>query len=139
MSLVEIKWHPDRKELRTFATIALIASAAISALLYLLKGLSIQWCATIFAAGFVIFLSSFVRIKIIRVIYLGLIIVTLPIGYVVSFILLSAFYFLLLTPVGLVFRLFGRDLLGRKFDPDADSYWVAHRPPEGLDRYFHQF
>jgi len=139
MSLVDIKWHPDRKELRNFAIVALVASVVISALLYFLKGLEIQWCAIICAGGLIVFLSSFASIKITRIIYLSLILVTFPIGYVVSFILLAAFYFLLLTPVGLAFRLFGRDPLGRKFDPDADSYWVAHRPPESLDRYFHQF
>ena len=139
MSLVEISWHPSRKELRNFAIVALIASAVISALLYFLKGLAIHWSAAIIAGGLFVFLSSFVSIKITRIIYLGLISVTLPIGYAVSFILLAAFYFLLLMPVGLVFRLFGRDPLCRSFDPDADSYWVEHRPPETLDRYFHQF
>ena len=139
MSLVEVKWHPDRKELHNFAIVAMIASVVISALLYLLKGLAIKWCAIICAGGIIVFLTSFINIRITRIIYRGLILVTLPIGYVVSFILLAAFYFLLLMPVGLAFRLFGRDPLGRKFDPDADSYWVAHRPPEGLDRYFRQF
>ena len=139
MSLIEINWRPSRKELRKFAAITLIASAIISLLLYALKGLAIQWVAIICAAGFVIFLSSLVYIKMTRIIYLSLILVTLPIGYAVSFILLAAFYFLLLTPLGLVFRLVGRDPLGRKFDRDAESYWVAHRRPESLDRYFHQF
>jgi hypothetical protein len=65
--------------------------------------------------------------------------VSLPIGWAVSFILLAAFYFLLLTPLGLFFRLIGRDTLGRKFDPDAESYWLTRQPPKNLDRYFHQF
>jgi len=139
MSLAEIKWHPDRKELRNFAIVTLIAPAVISVLLYFLKGLPIQWCAIICAGGLIVFLSSFVSIKTTRIIYLSLILITLPIGYIVSFILLAAFYFLLLTPVGFAFRLLGRDPLGRKFDPEADSYWIAHQPPEGLDRYFHRF
>lgn len=139
MSLVAINWHPSCKELRNFAVVALIASAIISLLLYLLKGLAIQWVAIIFAAGLIIFLSSFVFIKITRMIYLSLILVTLPIGYTVSFIFLAAFYFLLLTPLGLIFRLMGRDALGRKFDRTARTYWIARRPPEKLDRYFHQF
>ncbi len=139
MSLVEINWNPNRKELRNFAIVALIASAVISALLYVLKGLAVQWVLIICAMGFVAFLSSFICVKITRIIYLSLILVTFPIGYAVSFVLLAAFYFLLLTPLGLLFRLFGRDPLGRKFDPGTDSYWVTHCPPESLDRYFHQF
>jgi hypothetical protein len=139
MSLIEINLHPSRKELRNFATIALIASAIISLLLYVLKGLAIQWVAIIFAAGFIIFISSLVSIKITRIIYLSLILVTFPIGYVVSFILLAAFYFLLLTPLGLFFRLIGRDSLCRKFDLNAKSYWLSRQSPKNLDSYFHQF
>jgi len=139
MSLIEINWRPGNKELRSFAIVALTASAVISALLYFLKGLAFQWTAIIFTVGIIIFLSSFICIKITRIIYIGLISVTLPIGYVVSFILLAAFYFLLLTPLGLAFRLFGRDPLCRRFDPDVESYWVEHRSADSLDRYFHQF
>jgi len=139
MSLIEINWSPNRKELRKFGIISLIASVLISLLLYVLKGLGIQWAAIIIFIGIVIFLSSLISLKLTRGIYLGLILVTMPIGLVVSFTLLAIFYFLLLTPLGLVFRLMGRDVLGRKFDATADSYWLIRRPPDSLDRYFHQF
>lgn len=52
---------------------------------------------------------------------------------------ISAFYFLLLTPLGLLFRLIGRDPLCRKFDSDVKSYWLTHKSPKNLDSYFHQF
>ncbi|MBA7687093.1 hypothetical protein ES703_95553 [subsurface metagenome] len=139
MSLIEVNWYPSRKELRNFGTIALIASALIALLLYVLKGLGIQWAAIIFAAGLTIFLSSLISLKLTRMIYLGLIMVTLPIGWAVSFALLASFYFLLLTPLGLIFRLIGRDPLRRKFDSTANSYWLPRRGPDSLDRYFHQF
>jgi len=139
MSLIKINWYPGPKELRNFGTISLIASALIAILLYVLKGLGIQWTAIIFAIGFIIFLSSVISVKLTRMIYLGLILVTLPIGLAVSFTLLAAFYFLLLAPLGLFFRLIGRDPLRRKFDSTADSYWLTRRPPDKLDRYFHQF
>jgi hypothetical protein len=64
---------------------------------------------------------------------------TLPIGFVVSFILLAVFYYLVITPIGLVFRLMGRDPLCRKFDNTTDSYWLPHKPVETVDRYFRQF
>jgi hypothetical protein len=139
MSLIKINWYPGPKELRNFGTISLIASTLIAILLYVLKGLGIQWTAIIFAIGFIIFLSSVISVKLTRMIYLGLILVTLPIGLAVSFTLLAAFYFLLLAPLGLFFRLIGRDPLRRKFDSTADSYWLTRRPPDKLDRYFHQF
>ncbi len=139
MSLVEINRNPNRKELRNFAIVALIASALVSVLLYVIKGLATQWLAIICAVGIITFLSSFICIKITRIIYLSLVLVTLPIGYVVSFLLLAAFYFLLLTPLGLLFRLIGRDPLCRRFDPNAKSYWSRRKPPKNLSRYFQQF
>jgi len=139
MSLIEINWNPNRKELRNFGIVALIASALVSLLLCLLKGLGIQWAAIIIFAGLIIFLSSLIFPRLARLIYLGLILVTVPIGYAVSFILLASFYFLLLTPLGLIFRLIGRDQLRRKFDRSAETYWLIRKPPDSLDRYFHQF
>jgi len=139
MSLVEINWHPKRKQLRSFGKIALIIMAIISVLLYLLKGVAIPWVLAIFAVGFFIFLSSIVSLRLTRAIYVIMMAVTFPIGLVVGFTLLSAFYFLLLAPLGLLFRLTGRDVLGRKFDPTAKSYWQQRKPPESFEYYFHQF
>ena len=73
MSLIEINWNPNRKELRRFGVIALIASVLISLLLYVLKGLGIQWISIIFVVGLIIFLSSMISLKLTRGIYLGLI------------------------------------------------------------------
>jgi len=139
MSMIEINWRPNRKELRGFAVAALIMSVVVSSLLYVFKGLAIQWGVIIVAAGLIVFLSGFICPKITRMVYLGLILVTFPIGYVVSFILLAAFYFLLLMPLGLFFRLIGRDALCRKFDLNAKSYWLPRQSPKKLDSYFHQF
>jgi hypothetical protein len=139
MSLIEINWYPKRKELRHFAIIALIALLLIACLLYVLKGIPIRWASIIVTLGFGIFLSSFISLKLTRIIYLGLILVTFPIGWAISMTLLTAFYFLLLTPLGLVFRLLGRDPLSRKFEPDAKSYWLDRRQTDNLDRYFHQY
>ncbi len=139
MSLIEVNWRPEPKDLRNFGKIALIASVLVAGLLYFIKGLAIQWVFVILAAGLLIFLSSLVSLGITRLIYLALTTITLPIGFAVSFIVLAVFYYLIITPVGLVFRLIGRDSMKRKFDSTAKTYWVAHRPSKNLERYFHQF
>ena len=139
MSLIEVNWRPNNKQLRGFGKIALIALAVISLVLYLVKGLEVRWALAIAAVGLAIFVSSLISLRLTRAIYLGLVAATLPIGLVVSFVLLTAFYFLLLTPLAFVFRLTGRDPLRRKFDSGAQSYWLKHRPPQGPERYFRQF
>ena len=139
MSLIEVNWHPDNRQLWSFGKIALIALAVISLALYLVKGLEILWALAIVAVGLAIFIISFISFKLTRAIYVGLMVATLPIGLVVSFVLLAAFYFLLLTPLGLVFRLIGRDSLRRRFDSNAESYWLTHDSPQDPERYFRQF
>jgi len=139
MWLTEINWNPSRKELRNFGRVAIIASIVISVLLYLVKGLAIKWCAIIVAMGLLCFVCSLVWPVVTRCIYVGLMSLTFPIGMVVSFVLLAAFYYLLLTPVGLIFRLFGRDPLHRRFDRAAKSYWIARSPVGSIKRYFNQF
>jgi hypothetical protein len=44
-----------------------------------------------------------------------------------------------ITPVGLIFRLLGKDPLTRRFDPRASTYWVKHEEPGNVERYFRQF
>ena len=139
MSLIEIDWNPKSKQLQNFGKIALAATFIISFLLYLLKGVAIQWVLIICAFGLITFIISKISLKLTKLIYLGMILLTMPIGWVVSFILMAAFYFLLLAPLGLFFRLIGRDPLYRRFDPAAKSYWMSRRPPKGLEQYFHQF
>jgi hypothetical protein len=139
MALIEINWNPSRKDLRGFGNFALTVLTVVSSVLYCLKRLPLQWALTLFAIGFIIFVTSLVSTKLTRMVYLALTLLTSPIALAVSFILLAAFYFLLLTPLGLLFRLLRRDPLGRKFDPGAKTYWRCRKPPDDLDRYFRQF
>ncbi len=49
---------------------------------------------------------------------------------ITSPIVLGLMFFVVVTPFGLVMRLFGKDLLKLRLDRDAKSYWV-HRDPPG--------
>jgi hypothetical protein len=138
MWLIEIEWRPSVRQLRVFGVSALAASVVLSLVLVLLWGVAPMWTLLPLAAGAGICLCSLLWLRAARVIYLVLTIAALPVGLVVSFIVLGAFYFLVLTPIALLFCLIGRDALHRSFDRAADSYWVPHKPPASLERYFHQ-
>ena len=139
MSLVEIEWHPTGRQLRVFGVSGLLASIVAAVVLLLVWGVVLFWALLVLATGAAIFLCSFVSPRAARILYIGLTLVAMPIGMVVSLVLLAGFYFLLLTPLAIIFRLMGRDPLHRRFDPTAESYWVPHRPSETMERYFHQF
>ena len=139
MALIKINWNPARKDLRDFGRIAIIATFLLAILLHVIKGLTLKWCAVIVGFGLFVFLCSLISIKVTRWIYLGLTLLTFPIGMVVTFVLMAVFYYLLLTPVGLLFRLLKRDPLRRKFDSSVESYWIQRRPTDNIKRYFNQF
>jgi hypothetical protein len=138
MSLIEIDWNPGRRQLRVFGLSALVASVVLAGVFVLLWGLAIVSAIVALAAGTAILLCTLVWPRAARIIYVTLSAVGLPIGFVMSFVLLGAFYFLLLTPLALLFRLIGRDSLHRRFDRGQGSYWVPRKPTASLDRYFHQ-
>ncbi len=48
----------------------------------------------------------------------------LMLGWFMTRVLLTIFFFVVLTPVAFVFRVIGRDALHRKLDREADSYWI---------------
>jgi hypothetical protein len=50
-------------------------------------------------------------------------------GRAVSPIVMGALLYLVITPVGLLQRLFGRDPLQLKWDREADTYWQFRQPP----------
>ncbi len=50
-------------------------------------------------------------------------------GKVVSPIALGILFYVVITPIGVVIRLTGKDPLHLKFNPDTDSYWIPREPP----------
>src|SRR5262245_23347122 len=48
---------------------------------------------------------------------------------VMSPVVLGVMFFLVITPIGLLMRLLGKDLLRLKFDRAAGSYWISREPP----------
>ncbi len=139
MSLVSVNWHPSPKELNGFRWISVVITLVLAVVLHIVRDMSISWCAVIAGIGLIIGLSGFISLRLTRIFYVSLVAVTLPIGMVVSFVFMAVFYFGLITPLGLFFRCIGRDALQRRRDPTARTYWIDHKPPQNLERYFRPF
>lgn len=148
MAVIDIDWKPTPKMLRTFGLCGLVLFALLAGLVewkhriaffqlpeaavqptfYTLLALA-AYCgffAVIFPRGLYPF-------------YVTLTVVFYPIGFVVSVIVMLALYFLVITPIALVFKLIGKDPMNRRFEPQAPTYWIRRRPPENVRRYFRQF
>ena len=80
-----------------------------------------------------------VRPHLLRPLYIAVLIAAFPVGWTMSRILLAAVFYGLFTPLGLLFRLFGRDLLCRRFRPERSTYWTAKPAAADARSYFRQF
>jgi hypothetical protein len=133
-----INWNPDRKTLVEFSELWLFFVGMVASPLALLRGhptsAAIFWILAVAVRGLGLWRPSWVK-----PFFLGLTLATWPIGWVVSHLAIGLVYYLVITPIGLAFRLIGRDPLRRAFDPKATTYWEPYNPNRGADRYLRQF
>jgi hypothetical protein len=59
-----------------------------------------------------------------KYVYLVWMSIAFVLGFVISHVILGLFFFLVITPIGLLARLFGKDFLSLKLDRQAASYWI---------------
>jgi hypothetical protein len=75
-----------------------------------------------------------------KYVYLAWMSVAFVLGFVISHLILGLFFFLVITPIGLVARLFGKDFLSLKLDRSAASYWIPReRKPKTPAEHEQQF
>lgn len=82
--------------------------------------------------------AALVRPRAVNWLFRFLTAVTRPIGGVVSRALLAIAYFLVLTPLALVFRLIGRDELVRRRPSNVTTHWSEKEQPSDPRSYFRQ-
>ncbi|KPJ75907.1 MAG: hypothetical protein AMS14_02840 [Planctomycetes bacterium DG_20] len=149
MAWIEMDWRPDRRHLRRFGAAALVALAAVGAWVFFRQSLfgfalgphaaNLTACILGGAAALCGVLTAAAP-SALRPLYLGLSLVGLPIGLVVSHVVAGVVFYLVVTPIGLAMRLLGRDPLHRGFEPDAETYWVRREEQgEEAGRCFRQF
>jgi uncharacterized BrkB/YihY/UPF0761 family membrane protein len=80
------------------------------------------WHAWFWVPGALLIGLGAVAPKALKQVYLGWMCLAFVLGFFVSTLLLTLFYYLVVTPIGLGARLFGKDFLERKWS-DAPSYW----------------
>ncbi len=138
MAVFDINWSPMRTQLRLFAAIQVAFFAIVAFFVYRhTQSATIPWIIVAVSAGIGAIGLAFPQV--IRVVYVVWMAVIFPIGWVVSHILMALIFYLVFTPVGLIMRLLGRDPMRRRFDREAESYWVARKPTDEKKRYFKQF
>jgi membrane-associated phospholipid phosphatase len=79
-------------------------------------------------------------IALLRPLYIGWMMFAFVLGWINTRIILGIFFYLILTPIGLVLRLTGKDLLDERMDREASTYWKKRDPlssdPQRCERMF---
>ena len=73
-----------------------------------------------------------------RFAYIGLTLLSYPIGFVLSYLIMGTLFFGMIAPVAIFFRAIGRDSMRRRYEPEAESFWSDARPARSKESYFRQ-
>ena len=58
-------------------------------------------------------------------------------GKIIAPLVMAVVYFIILTPISLLVRFFGKDLIGLKFKKDINTYWIKRKKDLGsMDKQF---
>lgn len=131
MKLVEMNWQPTVRQLRQFGITAAVA-------LPLLAWGHVAAMTTLAAVGLCLAVTSFTRPHLVRPIFVGAMLVALPIGLVMSEVVVLMMFLATIVPLALLFKLTGRDALARGVDRGATTYWRAKSQPRSVESYFRQ-
>ena len=134
MKLLDFNWNPTDRQLRQFGVISLFALPLIG-WLWGATGITL---AAIALAGLLLAVVGFVLPKLIQPLFVGLMVIATPIGLVIGELSMIMIYFGMFLPLGIVFRLMGRDALKLKLDRNASSYWNAKKQPANVASYYRQ-
>jgi len=139
MALIDVNWKPGAKELRQFALLFFAFATAFGLFGYFFKDWPpvVPWI--LWGAAVVVGLAGVLAPAIVRPLYVVMMAVALPIGMVVSTVLMVLIFYLVLTPIGWIMGLSGHDPMQRRFDRAAATYWIERRPPANVGRYFRQY
>lgn len=110
---------PTRKDLRNLGLVFCVVLGLLAGLSAWKGGAAWPWLAggaALFAAWGLLWPAG------LRPLYRGWMSLAIVMGQVVSRLLLSLVFYLVVTPVGLVMRLAGKDPMDRRLG-DRDSYW----------------
>jgi hypothetical protein len=90
--------------------------------------------------GVILILLGAVAPRVLKYPYIAWMSVAFTLGFIMSRVLLTICFFLLVTPIALIGRLFGKDFLNRKLDREAESYWIrCESAPKSAESYEQQF
>ncbi len=143
MSLIKINWQPKSSELRKFGIGLIVGFIVIAAIRLIINRGQINYPENKFAwifisVGIAFGIISLTGAKIALPIYWLWMGIAFVMGNIMSRVFLTLIFFLVVTPLGFLGRIIGRDKLQLKKTP-KDSYWQDVSLPAEIEKYKRQF
>jgi hypothetical protein len=134
--LAKLKTGP--RDLRKFGLMVGGAFAGLALALWLRHSAAWPWVLTPAA---VLFVLGGAWPQGLKWVYVGWMALAFALGHMVSTLLLTLLFYLVVTPIGWLARCLGRDFLDRKWSRQAPSYWIPRDPSKARNRadYERQF
>jgi hypothetical protein len=138
MSIVQINRDPSRRQLNQFGFVWM-TFLTLFGLLAWFRLEHPRVAIGLWIAAVVVPVVGWAVPACMRLVFLGMSFLAFPIGFVISHLVLAFVYYLVLTPIGLMMRLFGYDPMRRRLKREQSTYWVERPPAPEVARYFRQF
>ena len=137
MKWSDLPLHPTPRMLRQFAAALLVFLALDCALFPGVLRHPAGRC--VIGALAVMGVAGLALPALIRWLFIGATVAAFPIGWVVSQVMLALMFYVILTPLALVFRWRRRDELQLRRPPGDESRWTTRDAPPKPERYLKQF
>ena len=145
--MVELNFHPDRKTLRDFGFIAFVGFGLLALMAWTesflfafgLGGARVTLTSIFLLLGIYCLFFGLVYPPANRYVFVGLSIITFPIGMVLSYVIMALLFFGIFGLIATLMRIFRYDPMSRKHDANAKSYWHEARAARPHADYFKQY
>ncbi len=128
----------DKKKIRT-VSLGLATILTAVGLLKLYKDQMIVAIVLLYLGMTSLILAFFFQ-SLMKPVYIVFMKVAHILGWINTRILLGIIYYIIITPIGVIMKVFGKDLLDKRIKPDKGSYWVKREKIEfDKSRYEKQF
>ena len=133
---MRLKLKEDPKEWRKFALTAAIFASALCFAFWRRGHLEAERFRSALGAVALLLVIGSVWPRTIRPAYRAMMTGSFYIGQITGRVMLAFFFLFALTPLGVVLRVLGKDLLKLKRNPKVQTYWRTARPNGDLNRQF---
>ena len=124
-----MKHSADNKQLRSFGLLVGGVFALIGVWPMVFRGMPPRPWALILAA--LLIAPALIFPRALTLPHRGWMALSEILGWVNTRIILGVIFYILLTPIGVIRRLLGKDPMGRQLRPELDSYRVLRKPRPG--------